>query len=562
MKLSSPLSARQVSFFLMLFLLYAFSASADGLLPFPDWVLKSNEHIENLGSGVDSAGDVNGDGFDDVVIGSPGVNRLGDDWQGEVYVFFGSPEGLSTQPDWTARGEDWVSEFGAQVSSAGDVNGDGYDDILICDPHFRPPDHGMWEQEFGKLYLYLGSASGPSSSPDWTIEGYRSLLRLGNAVSDAGDVNGDGFYDLLVGVPEDNEAWLFYGSPSGLGDQADWVYTTFGEYDTFGKEVSTAGDINGDGFSDVIISNTSYSDNIFHHGRVYGFYGSVDGLGDTPDWEIGMPANALYETLGTSLAEAGDVNDDGYSDVIIGTGVCVAKGQCHGRVLLYYGFEAGLETTPSWSRNYPLQTVSVSKAGDVNSDGIGDVLIGSNVITMSSYTGKCDAFYGSSAGLSETPDWTAYGENTQSLFGYTLAFAGDVNADTFDDVIISDLNFRPASDLESRVYAYYGHEPGCIIGETYYHDGEVDPNSPCRICASNISATTWSPNDDAVCDDGLFCNGVDSCLDGLCTVHAGDPCPEFCDESADQCASDDDNDDQPGENEDDETDDNDNGCGI
>ena len=562
-----------LAFFLQLFLC-TLSAVADGLPDHPDWVLESNVHLEYLGIDVNSAGDVNGDGFDDVLVGAPYVNLAGDEPQGEAYLIFGSSQGLSIQPDWSAPGETNTSTFGTQVDSAGDVNGDGYDDIVIGDPGFRPAEHGMYEQEFGKLYLYYGASSGPLTEPDWTFEGYRSLLRLGTALSKAADVNGDGFDDLLVGVPEDNEAWLFFGSPTGFGSVPDWVYTNVGQNaGSFGQTISAAGDVNGDGFGDVVIGAPYRLEGLRHLGRVYGFYGSADGLADAPDWESGMPAPSLHEHFGTSLAGAVDVDGDGYDEVVVGTGYCYMKGSCYGRVFVFGGSAEGLSDEPIWSFVYPEPFqhwyIRVSKAGDVNGDGYRDVLLGAvSVIMGISDNGRADVFYGSPNGLSQQPDWTSFGPGGPASFGSAPACAGDVNGDRIDDIVIGE-PYRYEDSVLSRAYAYYGRGNGCTIDGIKVAEGEINPENPCLMCTVNTSPTTWSFNDNSVCDDGLYCNGMDFCLAGQCAVHEGNPCPGLCDESIDQCIlgndDDDDNnddDDPPLGNQENESDNSKDRCGC
>ena len=170
-----------------------------------------------FGTRVAWAGDVNGDGYDDLLVSDPGY----DNDRGRVYLYLGSAAGLNPTPAWVAQGEGSGDKFGMAVAGVGDVNGDGFDDILVGAYGYR--NNLSW----GKVYLYLGSGDGPASTPVWTDEGTHREDRFGAAVAGAGDVDGDGYADILVGAlgyPE-GEEWgqvrLYYGSADGI--RAPWT---------------------------------------------------------------------------------------------------------------------------------------------------------------------------------------------------------------------------------------------------------------------------------------------------------------------------------------------------
>jgi hypothetical protein len=154
------------------------------------------------------AGDVNGDGYDDIIAGAPEVGNAG-----RAVAYLGSAAGLSNSPDWIADGDQDGALFGEPVATAGDVNGDGFDDIVV----------GAWRYDHdegteGRAYVYLGSATGLSSSPDWIVEGNQAIALLGISAGTAGDVNGDGLDEVIVGAPglshgQEGEgiAMLYYG---------------------------------------------------------------------------------------------------------------------------------------------------------------------------------------------------------------------------------------------------------------------------------------------------------------------------------------------------------------
>jgi len=233
--------------------------AVNGLPPAPNWSYQSNIWNGTFGFSVASAGDVNGDGYDDVIVGAPYLANP-TMMEGRVYVFLGSATGLGTSPVWTAESNLQDAMLGSSVGSAGDVNGDGYDDIIV-----GAYTYSNGQQGEGAAFIWFGSATGlgPNGTPanaDWMVEGNQDDALLGTSVGTAGDVNHDSYDDVIVGSPGYNNkgvAFVYYGSASGLSTTPSWTAEP-NQACSFSYSVSTAGDVNGDGYDEVIIGAPSY----------------------------------------------------------------------------------------------------------------------------------------------------------------------------------------------------------------------------------------------------------------------------------------------------------------
>jgi hypothetical protein len=227
-----------------------------------DWTALGESGNNAFGESVATAGDVNGDGYSDVVIGALRASSL----RGKAYLFLGGASGLSTTPSWTVTGVSSYDFFGSAVASAGDVNGDGYSEVAVAALGYN--------SEAGKAYLYLGGPTGLSSTPSWTVAGEVSGALFGRSLGTAGDVNGDGYSDVVVGgegyLSQTGRAHLFLGGPTGLSATASWIAVGENAGDRFAYGSAAAGDVNGDGFSDVLVGGCTYNAG---KGKAYLYFG-------------------------------------------------------------------------------------------------------------------------------------------------------------------------------------------------------------------------------------------------------------------------------------------------
>jgi hypothetical protein len=329
---------------------------------------------EYFGASVAGAGDVNGDGYADLIVGAYGNNAGGAD-AGRAYVYHGGP-GADAVADLTLTGAAASEHFGISVSGAGDVNGDGYADVIV-----GADGNDAGGTEAGRAYVYHGGP-GADAVADLTLTGAAANDEFGLSVSGAGDVNGDGYADVIVGAylndaggADAGRAYVYFGGP-GADAVADLTLTGAAASDNFGVSVSGAGDVNGDGYGDVIVGAYLNDAGGRNAGRASVYHG---GPGADAVADLTLTGAAAGDLFGVSVSGAGDVNGDGYGDVIVGADLNDAGGSSAGRAYVYHGgpgADAVADLTLTGAAVGDLFGVSVSGAGDVNGDGNADVIVG------------------------------------------------------------------------------------------------------------------------------------------------------------------------------------------
>lgn len=431
------------------------------LSAFPSWIAESGQDASEFGWAVASAGDVNADGYDDVIVGASRYDGAAYR-SGAAFVYHGSASGLSSTPDWTALDGQKGSRFGAAVSSAGDVNCDGYNDVIVGAPRYNHDQPGE-----GTVFVYYGSADGLSKEYDWSYESDQNDAELGYSVASAGDVDQDGCDDLLVGArwynggwSSDGAAFLFLGSASFEDKtQPDWHAYGGQTGATFGTAVSGAGDVNRDGYDDLLVGAPYFNGEQPDSGAVFLFLGSAQGPGQVADW---MAEGDQEETLfGSAVNTAGDINADGYDDILIGAPQYANPLAGTGAAFAYLGSENGPGQAPGWTAGFSQLNTAfgtvLGPVGDANQDGYADIIVGAPHFSDDQPDeGAVMVYLGGVNGLSASPNWMAFGNKNDTQFGFSTTGAGDVNQDGHPDVIVGAPLYRWNDLIIGRAFAYYG----------------------------------------------------------------------------------------------------------
>lgn len=346
--------------------LWLFQGTTAGPATTPDWIWRSSDPQAYAGSVVARVGDLNSDGFDDIATTAPEYTgrRLS---EGAVFVFMGGPAGLGTTWSWSFT--TGVNAGGISDVAGCDVDSDGFDDLIVGSRMMKT------------VWLFRGSPTGPRSRPDWSYTATQSYI--GTRVA-CGDVDGDGFADLASAgesVVHGLGVLLFPGSAAGLPSSPARVWSYADVEDTY-IAMALGGDLNGDGFGDMVLGarldrpGSARRDPQGADGRVDVYFGTPGGPGRRPD--VTLRAGAGLPRFGTSVAHAGDVNGDGFGDLVVGAPNHRRGEFAEGAAYLYLGSPLGPVTVPAAmiasGHRLGRLGMAVTGGGDADGDGFADVI--------------------------------------------------------------------------------------------------------------------------------------------------------------------------------------------
>jgi len=411
---------------------------------------------QTLGWSVAGAGDVNGDGFDDLIVASPSCQFFfcGLAGLGAVQVLSGATGGvLHTFP-----GSVPDDRFGFSVAGAGDVNGDGFDDVIV----------GAFGVDVG-VVLDAGQAtvySGTDGLPLLVVSGTTVNEQVGYSVSGAGDVNGDGFDDVIVGarggdpgsLPFAGRATVYSGgfAPGAV------LFSAYGSAvsDFFGSAVAGAGDVNADGYCDVVVGAPGADPaGVSAAGRAKVFAGGpaagtvlhvFDGTG-------------FADRLGAAVAGAGDVNGDGFDDILVGVSDHDPGGVQHaGQMKLFSGASGAALVTSTGFLPHDHFARTLAAPGDLDGDGVPDLLGGAEQSPPAVGNGYVRVVSGANGAILHQ----IFGAFPAVYLGWSVAAAGDVNGDGLRDFVVGTPGADPGGLLEAgsaTVYSMAGFPPGSSL---------------------------------------------------------------------------------------------------
>ena len=399
------------------------------------------DNHDQLGSSLANAGDVDSDGFDDIVVGSPRRDQGGLADSGIALVY----SGRSGSQLYFLAGANAEDQFGYAVSGGGDLNRDGFDDILVGAPYADP--NGL--ANAGSAYVYSGQDG--SLMYQWDGEVLNSAF--GTSVSLAGDLNSDGFDDVLIGSPNADlgtniEPGAVYAY-SGLDGSLLYRWIGNQDYGGFGWSVAGGGHLNADSVADVIIGSPFvYLGSSFFDGTVSTYSGSDGAF--IQEWSGGNG-----EALGYSVSHAGDLNNDGFGEILVGAYSASTNGLSkNGTAYAYSGIDGS--TLYQWNGSADNDGFGYSVSG-VDLDGTLDVLIGVPFTDQGGLTnaGSSSLYNGNNGSL--LYEWQ--GSHEHGHFGLAVSGAGHSNDDPYDDVMIGSPSFDTPSKVNIGAAFVYTWSP-------------------------------------------------------------------------------------------------------
>ena len=427
----------------------------------PAWISDADSLDTARGWVVRIAPDLTGDGWPDAVVVDQGYPSA-PGFFGRVMVYAGGPNGLSRHPVWTFLLPGDLPSL--EATAVGDFNGDGLPDLVVTwHEQARPYGHP------GGALMFAGTAHGLAHEPSWRRAGEPDYSAFGEETC-AGDVNGDGISDLLIGEHDWSRArrdqgrvLVFLGSKRGLPSEPSQVIADEPQRSRFGQGFCVVGDVNRDGFNDVAIGAPQWSGPGGQTGCIKLYLGSPRGLlparcppivGEEPGEGMGRHG---------SFVGIGDVNGDGYADLAAAAPGHDGLGMGVGEVRVYLGGPNGWRPRPVWrvageGSNCDLGTALAT--GDVDGDGVPDLVAGAPGFGLSPATRSAGAVFvyrGAGRGrlFDKRPAWWAWSGQADAGMGAVLT-VGDANRDGRADILTMMPMWRRGSQFTGREVLFEG----------------------------------------------------------------------------------------------------------
>ncbi|MBI5513812.1 MAG: FG-GAP repeat protein [Deltaproteobacteria bacterium] len=420
---------------------------SDGDLPGPTWWFRTPARSATVATFGLLTTDVDGDGYGDLVAGAPFLALPGS----RLYTHLGGPMGART-PGQAVESPEVDSLFGMVVVGVGDVNGDGYGDVAVGAPGFA--------MNTGRAYVFHGGNRGLEELPASTLRARTPVGGFYGAALAGGDLNGDGYSDVVVGAYRalrEGVVSVYFGSPQGIPEEASRVLPAPGPAEgrmgegRYGIAVAVPGDLDGDGFADLV-AGADAEDGFT--GRVYLHRGGRDGPSLRPEVTLQRLEGGQY---GSAVAGVGDVDGDGRPDVAVG-GPGFRDGL--GGAYVYAGSARGLEaeriTVIPGPAGVNADFGLALGGGDFDGDGYSDVVV--SAPRSLDYQGQVYVFQGSAMGVRTSPWRMLPGPTTPRAYhGNAVSVGRDIDRDGYDDIVVSA---ERASTFVGQARVFYGSASG------------------------------------------------------------------------------------------------------
>jgi hypothetical protein len=423
-------------------------------------ILSGTAAGDRFGWSVSWAGDVNQDGFDDFLVGIPHRDTTGQN-AGQVLLYLGQEDAFPSDPAFTISGEAAGDEFGFATSTAGDLNQDGYDDFLV-----GAPGKNTAGLNAGRVYLFLGGAS-PNGVADKTWDGDMAQARFGASLAGGFDFDQDQRSDFAVGAPGHTAAGvnagqvrIYLGAAVDLAvekytlnaDQANWA---------LGRSLDPAGDVNGDGFADLVAGAPQPFD--VNSGRAVIWFGQPSGSSNPTRLLLSGETGA--DRFGWDVSRAGDVNQDGFDDVLVGA---PSVGADNGAAYLFRG-GTSMNTVFDWravgSAAGDRFGAALDGGFDLSGDGVPDLAVGApGASSLASDAGQAHLFRGQATPAAQADTTFLPAPPVASFeagdeFGSSVRFVGSLDGHEAGELAVGAPLGNAAAGPEAGYVNLFTHPP-------------------------------------------------------------------------------------------------------